>query len=233
MQGRVDESFVGSWKWEPGQGEAGIANIYKFKNDGTYEYYVGSSIHPDLRWHKDLVLYWRVNGNILETYGDGWKAIVKTPVEKRNDAVTNKPAIVMQDKDGSWAYISIDNKPLFAGVQAVDLKKLLNNSPTDGHDPSILGLWKYQYPGATNSAYIKLNVNGYYESYNNAVSPSTRTDNGKCKWKVEAGIFVLTCEGSQATRHTIKKKNDPATGKPTLVLDNHYPYFSMDNKLAW
>ena len=45
-----------------------------------------------------------------------------------------------------------------------------------------------------------------YESYNNSVTPANRTDKGKCKWKVENGIFVLTCEGGPATRNKIKKE---------------------------
>lgn len=233
MHGQIDASFVGAWKWQPGQGETGAATIYNFNNDGTYEFYVGSSISPDLRWYKDLTLYWRVNGNILETYGSGWKEVAKTQIEKRNDAATNKPAIVMQAKNDSRAFISIDNKPLFTGIKSVNLNSVLNSSPKDGHDPGILGLWKYQSPGTTNTAYIKLNAEGSYESYNNTVSPANRTDKGKCKWKIEAGIFVLTCEGSQTTRNTIKKKNDPASGKPTLLLADYYPYFSMDNKLPW
>jgi hypothetical protein len=54
-----------------------------------------------------------------------------------------------------------------------------------------------------------------------------------CKWKVENGILVLTCEGSPATRNKIKKKNDPATGKPTIVIGEGYVYFSADNKTPW
>jgi hypothetical protein len=65
------------------------------------------------------------------------------------------------------------------------------------------------------------------------VAASNRTDKGKCKWDVEDGMFVLTCEGSRATSSSIKKKNDPATGKPMLVIAEYYPYFSMDNKLPW
>jgi len=233
MHGQVDASLVGAWKWQPRQGETGAATIYNFKNDGTYEFYIGSSIHPDLRWYKDLILYWRVNGNTLETYSTGWKEVAKTLIEKRNDATTNKPAIVMQAKDASYAYISMDNKPLFTGIQTVNLNTMLNNPPKDGHDPAILGLWKYQYPGTTNTAYIKLNADGSYESYNNSVTSANRTDKGKCKWTVEDGMFVLSCEGSQITRNTIKKKNDPATGKPTLVLADYYPYFSMDSKQSW
>jgi hypothetical protein len=233
MQGQVDASFVGAWKWEPRQGEAGLTTIYNFKNDGTYEFYVGNSIHPDLRWYKDVTLYWRVTGNTLETYCTDWKEVAKTRIDKRNDAATNKPAIVMQAKEDAQAFISMDNKPLFAGIPAVNLNTTVNNAPKDGHDPDILGLWKYQYPNSTNSAFIRLYADGSYESYNNSVMPANRTDKGKCKWTVEDGMFLLSCEGSQTTRNTIKKKNDPATGKPTLVLADYYPYFSMDNKPAW
>jgi hypothetical protein len=29
------------------------------------------------------------------------------------------------------------------------------------------------------------------------------------------------------------KKNNPATGKPMLAIAEHYPYFSIDDKLPW
>ena len=155
--------------------------------------------------------------------------MIKTPIEKKNDAETNRPAIVMQMKGESRAFISMDNKPLFAGIPTVNIY----NYPENGHDQTILGLWKYQYPNSTNSAFIKLNADGSYESYNNSVTPANRTDKGKCKWNVEDGMFVLTCEGSPATRNTIEKKNDPATGKPTIVIGEYYPYFPVDNKAPW
>jgi len=227
MNGQVDAGLVGAWLWDPKGGA--IATIYNFNADGTYEFYVGSSFHPDLRWYKDVTLYWRVNGNTLETYSKDWKEVAKTPFEKKNDAATNRPAIVMQMNGESRAFISMDNKPLFAGIPTLKI----NNYPENGHDQTILGLWKYQYPNSTNSAYIKLNADGSYESYNNSVTPANRTDKGKCRWNIEDGMFVLTCEGSAATRNTIKKKNDPSTGKPTLVIAEYYPYFSMDNKAPW
>jgi hypothetical protein len=227
MHGIVDPGFIGAWIWDPKGG--GISTIHKFNADGTYEFYVGSSVRPDQKWYKDVTLYWRVNGNILETYCKDWKEVIKTPIEKKNDAATNRPAIVMQLKEESRAFIAMDNQPLFAGIATANIY----NYPENGHDQTILGLWKYQYPNSTNSAYIKLMADGYYESYNNSVTPANRTDKGKCKWNVENGMFVLTCEGSPANSNTIEKKNDPATGKPTLVIGEYYPYFSMDNKPPW
>jgi hypothetical protein len=76
---------------------------------------------------------------------------------------------------------------------------------------------------------MRLNADGSYESYNNSVTPSNRTDKGKCRWKVENGIFILSCEGLAATRNKIKKKNDPSTGKPTIVFGEGYVYVSIDN----
>jgi hypothetical protein len=231
MHGEVDVSFIGAWRWLPDEG--GIASIYNFKTDGTYEFYVGSTMNPNDRWYKDVTLYWRLSGNILETYSKDWKEVLKTPVEKKNDARSGKPAIVMQLKDESRAFFSMDSKPMFTGIATVNIGNELNDSPTDGYDQSIFGLWKYQYPNSSNSVYIKLSADGIYESYNNSVTPANRTDKGKCKWKVENGIFVLTCEGNQPTRNKIKKKNDPATGKPTLVIAESYIYFSADNKASW
>jgi hypothetical protein len=184
---------------------------------------------PSVRWFKEVTLYWRVDGNTLETYCKEWKEVSKTTFEKKNDVVLNLPAIVMQLKNESRAFISMDNKPLFAGATKTDLNA---NSVKDGHDETILGLWKYQDPNSTNSAYFRLYADGTYESYNNSVAAANRTDKGKCKWNVESGMFVLTCEGTVATRNSVKKVNDPSTGKPTLLIANSYPYFSMDNKNA-
>jgi len=45
--------------------------------------------------------------------------------------------------------------------------------------------------------------------------------------------MVTFCEGDKyKNRYDIEKKNDPATGKPTMVI-NGYTYFSMDNKKPW
>jgi hypothetical protein len=43
-------------------------------------------MRSDQRWYNDVTLYWRLNGNTLETYCKDWKEVVKTPVEKKNDA---------------------------------------------------------------------------------------------------------------------------------------------------
>ena len=233
MHGVIDPGITGAWRWLPDEG--GIATIYNFNADGTYEFYVGNTMQPDLRWFKDVTLYWRLNGNTLETYCKDWKEVSKTTIQKKNDAKSNKPVIVMQIKGESRAFFTMNNKPLFAGITAVNLGNELNASPKDGYDESILGLWKYQYPGTASSVYIRLNADGSYESYNNSVTPATRTDKSKCKWKVENGIFVLTCDGSPATRNKIKKKNDLTTGKPAIVIGDGdgYVYISMDNKVAW
>jgi hypothetical protein len=235
MHGQVDPEFVGAWKWEP-KNDEGFTTIYNFQADGTYEFYIGNAIRPDLRWYKDVILYWRLNGNTLETYSKDWKEVARTPIEKKNDAATNKPAIIMHLKGEFRAFLSMDKKPLFAGMQSTKLNNelsKLNHYPEDGHDPTILGTWKYQYPDSKNAEYIKLNGDGSYESYHNSITPAGRTDKGKCRWTIEKGILVLICDGMPATRNTIKKINDAATGKPTLLIAEYYPYFSMENKTPW
>ena len=233
MNGQVDPEFIGAWRWEPKHNE-GLTTIYNFNADGTYEFYIGNAMRADLRWYKDVILYWRLNGNTLETFSKDWKAVNKTIVEKKNDAATKKPVIVMQQNGQPWPYVSMDNKPFFAGIASASLDKELKKIyPEDGHDKTILGLWKYQDPNSSNSSYIRLYEDGSYESYTNAVAPSSRTDKGKCKWRVENGIFILTCQGSQPTSNTIKKLNDRATGKPTLVIAEYYPYFPVGDKSPW
>jgi hypothetical protein len=233
MNGSIDPEFIGVWKCESGPGSAGLTSIYKFNADGTYEFYVGDIVHPNFRWYKDDVLYWRLNGNSLETYSKQWKEVAKTQIEKKNVAANNKPAIMMKGKDGYNAFIAMDNKAPFAGAENIQPVNYGKNIPKDGLDPSIAGLWKYQYPNSTTVYFIKLLADGSYESYTGSVSPASRTDKGKCRWRVEAANFILSCDKAPESINPIEKRNDAATGRPMLVIGNYANYFSMDNKPPW
>lgn len=99
-------------------------------------------------------------------------------------------------------------------------------------DPaSLVGTWRYQNGNTT--TYWKLNADGTYDYYSGAMTEANRYK-VKCNWELDGGLIMVTfCEGDKyKNRYDIEKKNDPATGKPTLVI-NGYAYFSMDNKKPW
>jgi hypothetical protein len=100
---------------------------------------------------------------------------------------------------------------------------------TGRFDPSLVGTWKYEQ-GKT-IIYWKFNED---DSYNGSMTPANRVK-GKCLWAFDYGVFTTNCDGGrdQSThRYDFEKKNDPSTGKPTIVV-NGYVYISIDNKKPW
>jgi hypothetical protein len=99
-------------------------------------------------------------------------------------------------------------------------------------DPDLVGTWKYE-EGQT-IMYWKFNADGTYDVYTGSVSPANRSK-GKCYWSFDQGVFTTTCEGGKyaaSYRYDFEKKNDPRTGKPTILVNN-YVYTSVDNKAPW
>jgi len=102
LPGSIDNSIVGSWKHND---ESGMTFTYKFKSDGTYDYYVGQD-----KWFKDLTCYWKVDGNKLvitrTDLSDNYSFVLK----KENDKTTGKPKLIIQFRGDEYRdYISLDN----------------------------------------------------------------------------------------------------------------------------
>jgi hypothetical protein len=106
LKGIVDTSFAGLWKFY----HAGInMNLYyKFEGDGTCRYYAGSV--DAINQMPKGITYWRVNGSTIEMYNATWTSLVKINFEKRNDAATGRPAIVMGTIEDNRIFVSEDAK---------------------------------------------------------------------------------------------------------------------------
>jgi hypothetical protein len=123
-----------------------------------------------------------------------------------------------------------------AGTQATTEKSApanlsISSSKVPIDPASLVGTWRYQNGQTT--TYWKLNADGTYDYYNGSMTEANRYK-VKCNWELDGGLIMVTfCEGDKyKNRYDIEKKNDPATGKPTMVI-NGYAYFSMDNKKPW
>jgi hypothetical protein len=108
LKGIVDTSFAGLWKYY----HTGISmNLYyKFEGDGTCRYYAGSV--DAINQMPKGVTYWRVNGSSIEMYNSTWASVVKINFQKKNDAGTGRPALLMGTEQDNRIFISEDaNKP--------------------------------------------------------------------------------------------------------------------------
>ncbi len=90
-------------------------------------------------------------------------------------------------------------------------------------DPTLVGLWKYEKGG--NVSTYNFNADG---TWTNAI-----TGNAKCLWRVHGDSLQIYCVGNSFIYHyLLQKKNDPATGKPELIIAG-YTYVAMGNQPAW
>jgi hypothetical protein len=106
------------------------------------------------------------------------------------------------------------------------------NNVNDRFDPDLVGTWKYEQ-GQT-IMYWKFNADGTYDLYTGSITPANRSK-GKCYWGFDKGVFTTNCEGGKyqaSYRYDFEKKNDPRTGKPTIIV-NSAVYTSEDNKAPW
>jgi len=103
MKGVIDPLLVGTWT---DKDPSGFSYTYKFYADGTYEYYVGTTLS-----YVGSKCFWRLDGKYLNLYCTGWAKVYKQEFQKKNDNATGKPEVVIQFKDTEYrTYLSEDNK---------------------------------------------------------------------------------------------------------------------------
>jgi hypothetical protein len=105
-------------------------------------------------------------------------------------------------------------------------------------DQSIAGIWKHHNTVVDMNLFYKFNSDGTYEYYAGAIHPVNQMPKGKCYWRINGNVLELyTGEWSDVAKASIEKKNDPATGKPMLVIQTgtseKRAYTSEDAKAAW
>ena len=107
MKGKIDETITGTWKYHDKLMNWDI--YYVFNSDGTYEYYVGS-INPSNQMPRGKC-YWRVDAAYLDLLAEEWNKVYPFGIQKKNDAATGKPTLVIQFKDTEYrTYFSEDSK---------------------------------------------------------------------------------------------------------------------------
>jgi len=107
-------------------------------------------------------------------------------------------------------------------------------------DQSIVGTWAY-YDSVMNwKLYYRFNSDGTWEYYAGSISPANQMFTfDKTYWHVNGDHLELWYGGwnPQHISQGLQKKNDPATGKPTLIIQfkgtETSTYFSQDGKSAW
>lgn len=119
-------------------------------------------------------------------------------------------------------------------VQAVHKSRAYEDLP-GGIDQSIVGSWKHKDADSPMEFTYKFNNDGTYEYY---VGPDRWFTDLACNWKVNGNKIVFLRSDIQDPYASIfKKKNDPVTGKPILVIqfrdDEYRDYISLDNKPPW
>jgi hypothetical protein len=82
--------------------------------------------------------------------------------------------------------------------------------------------------------YWKFNADGTYDFYTGSISPLTAAKAnviGDLIWECLQQI-VRGVKYQASYRYDFEKKNDPRTGKPTIIVNNTV-YTSEDNKVLW
>jgi len=137
--------------------------------------------------------------------------------------------------------LNFDSDPVAAINKTNDLKTVYSGGSVvrNGIDATIVGLWKYHDIKTNIDSYYKLNADGIFEFYTGSVTEANKSK-GINHWKIEEGgynknglaIIDLIWAGGYTMRDDLRKKNDPATGKPAITL-NELMLVSADNKAPW
>jgi hypothetical protein len=138
--------------------------------------------------------------------------------------------------------LNFDSDPLAAINKANDIKTVYSGGSVvkNGIDATIIGLWKYHDAKTNADTYYRFNADGTMEFYAGSVAEANKSK-GINHWKIEEGgynkngvaiIDITWAGGNYTMREYLQKKNDPATKKPALLL-NDLVFISADNKPMW
>ncbi len=105
-------------------------------------------------------------------------------------------------------------------------------------DRTISGTWKYHDRDMNWDMFYVFHDDGTYQYFVGSLNPENQVPKGKCYWRVDGKDLVLLAESwTQIYRFELKKVNDAATHRPTLVIQfrgNEYrTYFPEESKPAW
>jgi hypothetical protein len=105
-------------------------------------------------------------------------------------------------------------------------------------DQSVTGLWKFYNALVDMNMYFKFNGDGTYEYYAGSVILANQMPKGKCYWRLNGNsIELFSSSWDDVVRIRFLKKNDPVTGKATLLIQHSEKedraYFSESGAQPW
>ena len=105
-------------------------------------------------------------------------------------------------------------------------------------DQSVVGIWKSYNKLVDMNLFYKFNGDGTYEYYVGEINKANQYPKGKCYWRINGNMLELFyADWPEVIRIRMQKKNDNATGKPTLVIQYNDTedkvYFSETGVLPW
>ena len=133
--------------------------------------------------------------------------------------------------------------PVSAINKPADAKTVYSTggSVKNGIDETIVGVWMYHDKQKNTDGFYKFNADGTFDFYYTSVTEANRIK-GVNHWKIEEGSYnargvavidlAWATGGTFVMRSELEKKNDPATGKPAILLDGAM-LISTDNKSPW
>lgn len=107
-------------------------------------------------------------------------------------------------------------------------------------DPSLVGTWKYYNAAMDPATYYVFKADGTYDYYPGFIEANNSMATKNCYWRIDGNYLETVCAGyQQAERYNILKRNDPATGKPALIIEfkgtapNSRMYVAEDHNSPW
>lgn len=105
-------------------------------------------------------------------------------------------------------------------------------------DETITGTWKFHDKEMNWDTYYVFNSDGSYQYYVGSVTPVNLMSDPKSYWRFDGTHLELAGGGwDKVYRYELQKKNDPATGKPALVIEwkgtERRAYISENGKAPW
>ena len=137
-----------------------------------------------------------------------------------------------------------------SGVQNVSQKTEITSTAETGKiqqlpvplkgeiDPSVVGSWRYHNPGITGPlvTWYIFKADGTFDYYADVISPTNPLSSQHCYWRIDGNFLEAFCKDKPA-RVAFLKRNDPATGKPALIIEwtkaVSRMYIAVEDKAPW
>jgi hypothetical protein len=264
ITGTIDKELAGKWVLPPSN--SNVSDLFMDLNEnGTGVIYREASTQEEkdeeiFQNFKNMIqgkktsgktyLFWRIDSGLKIILLDDELRVknVKTyKITRLVDPASKKPAI----KIANDTYIALSKKqwqqPVGEAAKDLSANELIG-SLKGRIDPSIAGKWKYTHNmggGIKSDIIYTFKLDGTFEYF--LPNFHSTTDQSKNKyyghWRIDGEYIELLRETEKQIERTVfRKKNDPVSGKPKIVIRFKYKgselyddreYESQDNQKPW